>query len=136
MSNVPSMEFADAAWLHPTAAVKAALGVPAIAVGRINSPWLLTGIFAEEKVALIAESGLATESAAAVESRDEGKIATVRQALADRAQVDLRVLIVCGGAQGCETADFLIELDLRLVIVEQKPQLAQEMENMRRRVFL
>lgn len=54
--------------------------------------------------------------------------------LEDKAQISNKnVVIIGGGSNGCETADYLIKMDNRIVIVEKEDVLAGQMEKKNRR---
>jgi len=61
---------------------------------------------------------------------------TARDVLLQKAEIGKRVLIVGGGAVGCEVADFLSTSDKKITLIEQTSRLAEEMDPVRCRILL
>jgi 2,4-dienoyl-CoA reductase-like NADH-dependent reductase (Old Yellow Enzyme family)/thioredoxin reductase len=67
---------------------------------------------------------------------DSPNVTSVREILSRAVEPGERVLIVGGGASGCEVADFLINISKSILLIEQTDHLAGDMDPMRGRRLL
>jgi len=59
---------------------------------------------------------------------ERANVVTAREVLAKKVDVGDEVVVVGGGAVGCETADFLAQSGKRVTVVEQLPNIAEDVE--------
>lgn len=99
-------------------------------------PWTLDHVSETAPDVVVVAVGSREELPPMLRSHQGAKVVSARQVLSGGAALGDNILIVGGGAVGCEVADFLSSPGRRICIVEQKPIFAPDMDPMRRRQLL
>lgn len=100
---------------------------------RCGVRWKSEDIRKVDPDAVVIAVGAGESGPPGIKTEGTTPIIFARQVLSGERQAGDRILIVGGGAMGCEVADFLSEVGKSVVVVEQNPFLAQGMDPIRRR---